>query len=398
VSDLKSRVIASIGLLMDFADSNLLSQFSAARPKSKPRGVLDEQLRLVLAPEGRKYWALLEAVVIFDEIAYDEYAFQRFPMTSPQKSRVDLLKPLGLKGWRWPAEVYEKTGRQVRQWRQSLLEHGLLAIASDVPLSDQSVVSVSNCAFNDGREESYHDGLFEVKDHSINQWAFAETGETLERALFYAELTRTMGVGMLSRSWSKNASQEQVALLDFIGRSYTRCAYEFFHVSALEKLRTIVPQKMSLPLAPVAQRIALRSLESGISPIEIAMEMRDSTPAIAYRKHLAYLQTELRSKDVAAGHRIAKLSEDFNRIVDDWVAQGLPRSSTSVAPRRLQVALLPAITSVATYLFTRDIHQSLDVGAASALLAPFFPEHLTVKDPVLWGEQSYLAFVADWYR
>jgi hypothetical protein len=84
----RAQVIASIALLSEVAESELFEP-----PLGTPAvaGVQDRVLAAYLKPRQYRHWALLESLVVFDDVLYDSYLsrFSHSTRTSLLKTRRD---------------------------------------------------------------------------------------------------------------------------------------------------------------------------------------------------------------------------------------------------------------------------------------------------------------------
>jgi hypothetical protein len=394
----KARVIAAVGLLDDFAKCDLFDLPANPAAAVADDAFLVRQMQKCLLPQDRNKWALIESIVVFDEIAYDSFAFNRFPMTATQRERLGVLEGRGLRSMVWPKEVYQQTGERLYEWRKAIRANGLEASAREVPREPSRPGGAGNDAYWDGQEKSYHDGLFEDGERRL--WSFAESNESFERAFFCAELCKELGVGMAPRPRLVNADAAAwSSALDDLSSSYGQCIHHFYTQKLLKPFdRQIPPAKLAVSFPPLAQKIAWLSLKTGRTPTDLALEMRELENATAYRRHLGDLQHELRAER-SSPSAIPALLKDFAAIVERWAEERNPYAYVKYRPRKLSVHLLPAAASIAAYLFgDHTLHEAADTAALAEVVVPFLPPSVTVRDPILWGGPKYLEFVSDWYN
>lgn len=399
MSDPKSRVIAAVGLLADIAQCDLFDNCHHRGNRPGHRAVVERQIEMALEPRKRNQWALIESIVVFDEVVYDRYAFHRFPMDLKERARLESLEGNGLRAMNWPKEIYQATAKKLQSLRQLFSVQGMEAAARQVADDQSRPYDSTNDAFWDAQEKRYHDGLY--ADHELSQWSFAASeGSSLERAFFYAELGNQLGVGLLPRAYAAGDNAEQISILNEMARSYSRCAHHHYIQRSLKPFDDQVrPATLAVIFPPLAQKIARISLETGRSPTDVAVEMRDTANARAYRRHLADLQYELRSANPSTAEALPKLVKDFDTVVKQWVEDGTAGSGVTYKRRTLRAQLLPAIAGVIAALITREPDSALKAAEATHLfLEPLMPDDKVVRDPILWGGERYLAFVADWYR
>lgn len=386
----QARVIAAIGLLADTAKSEIFE------PLGKPfttRADINFRLQSYLAPQERNRWVLLESVVVFDEVLYDGYAFTRHQMREAMRERIEALHKHGLMCSSWPVQVYEKAASEIILYRNSLKEKGLSTVARDVAANKAEPYSESNNAFWDAAEKNYHDDLLSSQ---IARFSFANSDQSWERSLFYAELAKELGVSLLPRPRSFGSP------LDIFSRSYSQCAHHLMLDSLKEFDEIMRPAEFSVPFPPLAEKIIRLSMVQQRAPIEVAAELRESRSAKAYRRHIADLEGELRGElrgEILSPAKLKQLMADFDRTVKKWVEEGAPNEGVIYRTRSLGIQILPAIASIATYLQTGDVKLAgAAAGLSIALRQAIFGNTLAIRVPTVWRENNYLSFVADWYN
>src|ERR1017187_3155554 len=193
----RARAIAAVGLLADIADCDL---FDSPRQSLASAALREHQMNLTIGAKHRNRWALIESIVVFDEVLYDSYAFNRFGMTQTQRDRLAMLEGRGLLAMKWPTEIYKATAEKLKSWREITRSEPMDAISRNVP-GDPTIPysSAGNDAYWDPSEKNYHDGLF--ADSARCQWSFADSSQSFERSFFYAELCADLGIGMLPRAY-----------------------------------------------------------------------------------------------------------------------------------------------------------------------------------------------------
>jgi hypothetical protein len=398
MSESKSRVIAAIGLLTDVTRADLFGVSQQPIAKRRSRALLEHIMKMLMAPEKKNHWALIESIVVFDEVAYDHLAFKRYKMTLEQPSRVFALEDHGLVAKSWPLEVYTRTSETISKWKKATGGAGLAEAARAIARDPSRSYGQDNDAFWDGAEKDYHDGLAE--DDQRARWSFADSTQSIERALFYAELSQTLGVGLLPRAQSDECAAGSETVLDDLARSYSACIHHHHVQKHLKGFADrIQPLKFAVSAPPLAQKIAWLSLQQGRTPADIAAEMRDTPLAQAYRRHLADLQLELIATQPSSSEALPKLMRDFKAVADQWAREGVPKAGILYRSRTLSAHLLPAVAGIVMYLHSGDWKDAVDAGAGvEYFLVKNLPRSsMTVHDPILWGGPKYLAFVADWF-
>ena len=382
-----AQVIAAIGLLSQVGNSSLFDQPTRA---SKKTAISDNELAGYLNSDQRLHWALLEGIVVFDEILYDGYAFGRHKMSDRAAAHIGCLRQHGLVPASWPLDVYKQTASKLEVWREKLSENGLGLVARKIPKDNSEEYSETNDAFWDLYEKNYYDDLFES---SLKRFSFAESNQSFERAFFYAELANVLGISLLPRPTSAGS------VLDMLGRSYSHCAHHLMQ-KKLENFDALVrPVEISIAFPPLARKMAWLSLHQGRPPIDVALELRHSEKAAAYRQHIANLQAAMRSTEPSIGN-LHQLEAEFVDMVKIWNKELVPNEGVTHRTRYLRMEILPAVAAFIIYLATRDWKLSLDVGAAAEIFSgALFKKDsaIAIKDPILWGGEKYIAFVADWY-
>jgi len=343
-------------------------------------------------------WALLESIVVFDDILYDGYAFTRHKMSSALKSRIESIREHGLRSTLWPVEVYERVASKLSSFNAVLRDNDLTTVAREVPATSTKPYSeAGNDAFWDSADKNYHDDLSETK---IARFSFAGSNQAFERAFFYAELANELGVGVLPRP----SAGETFA--DTLCTSYAQCAHRLVQDKLKAFDTQMRPAELKILFPPLAQKIAWMSLREGRAAIDIAAELRESPNAKAYRQYVAELQAELRDTVQSAdapllrkkGDAINRLQGDFDRLVSKWADDGAANEGVRYQTRNLRIQIIPAILSAATYFSTRDFKAAASAaGLSNVLLTAMFGNTIVVRDPILWGGEKYLSFVADWY-
>lgn len=392
MADTTGKVIAAVGLLADLAKCDLFI-IEGAGPR-KPH-LVASLLPRVLKPQNRNHWALIESIVVFEDVLYDRYAFNRFPMKPETRERVAALAGHGLVAADWPVEVYQRTAHKLEQWKQNLICEQLLEAARDVPRDPTQPFAASNDKFWDGAEKDYHDGLFE--DGQRARYSFADSDRSADRAFFYSELSRTLGIGMLPRAYVGTEGAE--SLLDAIGLSYSQCAHHYHVLKHLQPFdEKIRPKKYTAVFPPLAQKIAYLSLATSRTPVEVAIEMRNSPEARAYRRFLGSLQQELQESKPSSPGAITKLLRDLDATVAHWVAEGSAKSRIHLSPRTLSIDWLPVAAMVLEYLRTYDVGSAVNAATVvGAVVLPLPKRTFSFDNPVLWNAPKYLSFVQDWY-
>ena len=391
----QTSVIASTGLLADVAESEMFDQ---PKSPSKIRSMRAELVKRGTRATTQSSWALLESIVVFDDILYDGYAFTRHKMSSALKSRIESIREHGLRSTLWPVEVYERVASKLSSFNAVLRDNDLTTVAREVPATSTKPYSeAGNDAFWDSADKNYHDDLSETK---IARFSFAGSNQAFERAFFYAELANELGVGVLPRP----SAGETFA--DTLCTSYAQCAHRLVQDKLKAFDTQMRPAELKILFPPLAQKIAWMSLREGRAAIDIAAELRESPNAKAYRQYVAELQAELRDTVQSAdapllrkkGDAINRLQGDFDRLVSKWADDGAANEGVRYQTRNLRIQIIPAILSAATYFSTRDFKAAASAaGLSNVLLTAMFGNTIVVRDPILWGGEKYLSFVADWY-
>jgi hypothetical protein len=385
MTESRAQVIAAIGLLSKVADSDL---FEAPRGTPATAGVQDQVLAAYLEPRQHRHWALLESVVAFDDVLYDSYAFGRHQMTGEMKARIEALREHGLTRTTWPLHAYDGAASRLRSWRNALRAKGLEEAARNVPANNAAEYSPTNDAFWDSAEKNYHDDLYQSP---VARFSFANSDDSFERTFFYAELATGLGVSLLPRPSTTGS------LLDTMGRSYARCAHQLVVDSLRDFDALMRPAEVSVVFPPLARKIAELSLRERRAPVDIAIELRNSEGAAAYRRHIADLQGELRQNSRPSN--IKQLIGDFERTVEKWSQDLAPAEGVKYQTRNLRVQVLPAAAGILTWWATGDFKLGASVaGGSNVALQAILGNALVVRDPILWGGEKYVAFVADWYQ
>jgi hypothetical protein len=388
----RAKAIAAIGLLTDVASCGLFDRVGAARTPAQRSAIEQNIIQGELGRAKRNYWALVEGIVVFDEIAYDQYAFTRYAMELKTRERVESLRQFGLSARSWPVSIYESTLTRLRAFRKYLVDNDLKDVAKQTPTNPAEPYGPTNDAFWDSQEKYHHDGLF--LDSERSQYSFANTNESFERAFFYVELANALGASLLPRSYSSGT------ILDMVARSYSQCAHQLVLRGLTNFDSNIRPAELVLPMPPLAEKIAWSCLRTGRTPIDVAAEIRASKGAIAYRRHIADLQALIQGsmrREPASIQELERLKQDFARTVAQWTEDGTAKAGIRYKVRKLKVQLVPTAASIVTYLSTNNFMESSLVGFGTAALQSTFGDSITVRDPILWGGEKYLAFVADWY-
>jgi hypothetical protein len=393
MTDGRSRVIASIGLLKDVVQNPLSGLDAPLKPK---RRVLFEHLmHKALRNRERNSWALLEGIVVFDEIGFDAYAYAKYNMEPVLRKRIDFLRGHGLVEKTWPLEVYQKTAAKISRGVQLLNDGRVYSLAVEIPRDPTQPYAPANNMFWDAEDKDYHDRLFS-QPSEISRYSFASSNEVdaFGRALFYAELTTALKVGFLGRTYTATGD----TLFDGIGRSYLQCA----HHKVLEKIEKfdelIRKAELRLHYPPLAQKIASLSLKTGCAPIEIAAELRDTKHAVAYRKFLGALQAELNENSHSTLNNLKSLADELEAITKRWIEDHSTGEGVNYQRREISVKWLPPLAAVGTYLLTGKLEDSFEVGIAGEFIEAYLKDDkISVRDPILWGGEKYLSFIASWY-
>lgn len=307
------KVIASIGLLKDVVQNPLSGGTTPRKPTR--RALVEHLMHEGLRNRHRNSWALLEGIVVFDEIWFDAYAFAKNKMELVLRERINFLCGHGLVKKTWPLEVYQNTAAKIRDGVQLLIDGRVYSLAVEIPRDPTEPYAPSNEMFWDGADKDYHDGLFSSELFGYS-FASSDAKDAFGRALFYAELTKALEVGFLGRTYAPTGD----TLFDGIGRSYLQCA----HHKVLEKIEKfdelIRRAELRVHYPPLAQKIAWLSLTTGRAPVEIAAELRATKHAVAYRKFLGLLQAELNENSHSALNNLKSLADDLEVTTKQWIA------------------------------------------------------------------------------
>ena len=371
-----AKTIAAIGLL------NAMSNSSDLKAVEKPvthLGIAQELLSQALRKHSRDYWTILEGLVVFDEILYDAYAFQRFPATPDMTRRLAHLSEIGLTPSIWPKEVYENTASAVRQ----LKEYG-----------DQSVIDKETVVIKsfDHGEKRYHDDL--GKTEGLELFSFAETQNTFERALFYAELGHHLGLHLLPKT------QDESTFLEVLSKVYKN-PHQTIQDAVKDYDIQMRPAEAVISAPPLAHKIAWTSITTGRSRLDVVNELRESDNARDYRRHIADLQGEL-NNDTVSSKAVEKIQKEFKKIVDVWLERGSRDEGVKYKTRNIRVQVLPiiaALSEVALHNWSSSgVTEALKyISAENVGAQAIFGNSIVVRDPILWGAKKYISFVADWY-
>lgn len=379
------EAIASIGVLTDMASSNVF--------RTPPKAVSDsKRLRVILdsylSDKNRLDWTLLEGIVVFDKVHYDAYAFSQHELPLDELSRIESLHTGGLTSSRWPKHIYEKAHDSVELLKKEFTELEILQDARSIPADKNEKYSILNDAFWDSADENYHDDLF---DSEIGRYSFADTNQSYERAIFYAELSSALGMSMLPRPFKRGSITET------IWRSHRQCIHKLLQGRLEDFDRLMRPPEARLKFPPLAESILLQSLIQACSPIDVALELRDTDNAKAYRQYLFFLNQAL-TEENPSQKQIQEVFTDFDNIVKQWTLDCARAEGIRYKTRHLGMQMVPAVATMVSYIASQDMETTGSVTLTTSTLTAFLGGSVVLRDPILWGGEKYLSFVADWYN
>jgi hypothetical protein len=375
----KSQVICAISLLSSATNPDNQLDLRERLGPFRHSFVREKVLSDITSESKRSFWALLESLVVYDDVFYDAHAFTRHKLSNNQTAQIAALEACGLTAQRWPVTVYQETAHAVEEMTRS----GVFQL--DMEAQQEAW---------DPFEKNYQDDLFDTDN--LGRYSFADSDtQSFQRLVFYAELGKALRLGLLPRPSGSGT------VLDKLRDLYERSAKKSAHAVMLETLKKFdISQRspeMSISLPPLAQKIASR-IVAGEAPLTVVADLRNSKNAIEYRRHIANLQSELNEATINAA-AIATLQKTFQEIVDRWAAEGSTSEGIVYKTRAIRVQVIPAIAAYITWQATHDLRSMVSsVSATNVAAQLLFGNSVMVRDPILWGAPKYLSFVADWYR
>lgn len=221
-------------------------------------------------------------------------------------------------------------------------------------------------------DENYHDVLF--KEHA--GLGFADTTDSLQRALFYIAFSERLGVVPF-------LSDGKVRWYESIGAAVTKTMHEVLS----QRIDAIVLGELDaemarstavteVPLPPVAEWILRKSVTEATSPLEAALTLRESPAAASYRKLLVDL-TGSAARGRAGLLEQGKALASLDAAAKEWGAHFDPALGVGRQQRTLQLAKLPVI---------------------GWLLKLAEMDKVKVRDWVIAPKPNHIAFVSSWYR
>ena len=374
---MKAQSIARVSLLAELDNGQILERLKVVNSPQKR----DLQLDLWLRPGQMGALSLLEGLVVFDEILFDSYAYDSHKTTKNRHEAVSRLSALGLTPTSWPTVVYRNAAKRLEPWNQFLSEFNL----------SESVdpCASKNAVYRAQGEETAFDNLIR---HHHGIAVFADSDQTIARAFLYYELSAALQLGVLE------PSRTGPSFTDALGGTYAECVHKLVG----DRLKPFTdlkhPSQLTMPYPSLARMIFIQSMARGCSAVETAEELRHTKKATAYRKFLAELH-ELRNS--TAGDRVKQRDEllaELDSVVQQWTVDHSTDYKVTYAKRNLNAKWLPAAGQVVGALLHKYPDLADRVKAGTALVgAVLGDKNCEIRDPILWGGDQYLSFIADWY-
>jgi hypothetical protein len=343
--------------------------------RARERGISDHATirRIVLQSNTsltsaiRTSLAFLERAIVCDVIALDARALE-----GEGRGFARVLYNLGngdrypwLQRCQVPPAIYQAARREVVASRKELGDERWSKL--------ESAALSSNSAeyYYDMLEKLYHDEL--ESQHEFAPYAFAASGDSWERLLFYLELARAANCPV-------ELSAEKVVHFKKITNAFADIIDVHAQVvGETRALRTTIRGSLysdvALPIPPLADYIILTALDEKVGLLDAAMILRESQDAVAYRSWLRERWVELR-EGWALSDANAKAMRKLKDIVDHWQIKRDPREKIQFETRSLNIEGLPRVGWLAKLV---------------GLKTPSF------KDKVL-NPPKYLRFISQWHN
>jgi hypothetical protein len=317
----------------------------------------------------QKALILLERIVLYDYLVFDQRSLEsgmlqgalEYRLQNPQPER--LLEDLPFKATEIPLEVYQEAHDLI----SSPEMRGAIETIKKVPYSQTG-------RDYHGGDERFHDLLF--ASGLGGKCAFAETSETVERALFYLEVSKhTLAPVVTSPEKSEFLATLKAKITQEVHTKITEIFSEPWRERITKEFgESCAPLAMQFP--PVVEMIIRDAIEKEKPFLDCALDLRQSEPAKEYRKYLSYLHRDFRDGDARTlndyGERLATLRD----IAKQWASSKNVRLGVS------QRHLLPDLSAIP---YLGDIAKLLGLDKVAQITVPWN-----------WN-RPYLAFLSSYY-
>ena len=276
--------------------------------------LIAEQLRTQPYREGLR---LLEQLVVNKNLAVDEALLNenlRFPIA--RKKVFALAKTPCLYACEIPREVRETAAREIAQRGATIRK------------------AVHDPQFFDGSDKMAHDGLYSLDD-IYRGHCFADSDDSVERTLFYLTVARCAKAPLVV-SEAKQALLEEFR--DRLRRHFLTNVHD--QLSKSSAVSDALGEIDCGSLPPIAEQIVIACLQNDVSPWDATMSIRQSEPAIAYRKMIHGVTDALCLGYGDQQHALDALKK-LEELLATWARD--PEEGISYRTRKLTISKFPGL-------------------------------------------------------